>query len=850
MTNAMEESPLWQRTFAETDDARVGRLITSLRGARDRVGQLTTRIASSLPSLTIHDLSHLDGLWTVASTISGDEFSLNPLEGYIFGTAVLLHDAALCFEAYSGGQSAVRETVQWKDAHNRRQINESAINFAEVDFEALRSLHALQAARLATKSWASEEGPQYIIDDADLRTQYGPLIGEIASSHHWNIDDVAERFSVPRPPAPFLRQEWTVDAVLIACLLRTADAGHIDSSRAPTFLLRILEMNSVSRSHWIAQNHLGQVIVSNDDSSQCVVASTAPFGKREAAGWWVAFDLVSQFDKELRHCNSVLSTRTRNGRTFACKSVAAANNVRELADYIETDGWEPTDSSVHVSNVTALVESLGGEQLYGTNADRLTIALRELVQNAADAISARRLVEGQPNFKEHITISLRRSSSTNRYVLQVDDNGVGMSTRTLCEDLLDFGSSFWASERASLEFPGLHAAGHSARGRYGIGFFSIFMAASSVRVFSRRFDTGLDEVRCLSFTNGLSLRPVLTKERPEDFSMDVCTRVDLVLKPNVVSDPQDIRIRRRVMGQEDLHVPFVAYVAALVSGIDAPVSVEMKGEQAQVHNGFPPKRRDQAEWLGKLSYVSAGVNQEAARLITPLSARLREIRDGNICYGLAAISTVRAGPCDFLSAKTIGGLTAREEHYTGDPFVGVIQYLPRSAKRDPGEIVAPRSAVESWLSQQVELLRGHLTPLESVWTSYSLCDFDYDAIDVLQGIPVITSKGRSVWSLSDLSQRLRKGSRLGFRVSDYGSQRLEQNGEQHWIDDIATCLVVGTGKFNEAEISSAGPTKQNSLVGIVHRTLVAQGENPTWTTHSDMYRGVVTGRCDCLEVQI
>ena len=185
MTNAMEKSPLWQRTFAASNDPNVTRLVTSLRGARDRVGHLTSRIAASLPSLTMHDLSHLDGLWTVAGTIADEDFALNPLEGYLFGSAVLLHDAALCFEAYSGGQKAVRETVQWKDAYNRRKTNRGEVNMDTVDFEALRSLHAKRAASLATKLWDAEKDPQYIIDDADVKTQYGPLIGEIASSHHW-----------------------------------------------------------------------------------------------------------------------------------------------------------------------------------------------------------------------------------------------------------------------------------------------------------------------------------------------------------------------------------------------------------------------------------------------------------------------------------------------------------------------------------------------------------------------------------------------------------------------------------------------------------------------------------------
>ena len=419
LTNAMETSPLWQRTYAQSNDPDVDRLVTSLRIARSRVAHLTSRIASSLPSLTIHDLSHLDALWTVAGTIAGDDFDLNPLEAYLFGSAVLLHDSALCFEAYSGGQQAVRDTIQWRDAYSRRCTNQGQPDLDAVDFEALRGLHATRAASLATEPWHTDQGPQYIIDDADLRTQYGPLIGDIAASHHWNIDQVAERFAAPRPSAAFLHHNWSVNPLKVACLLRAADAGHIDSSRAPTFLLKILEMNSISSAHWVAQNHLGQLAVKHDDPTQLVVASTARFREEEAAGWWVAFDLATQLDKELKRCEAVLASVSADKQTFARKRVAAAGNVSELSKaLIQTEGWQPTNSSVHVSDVTALVNTLGGERLYGSHANRLAIALRELVQNAADAIAARRLIGGQPNLRgshhcqasSRVRLSLRSTS--------------------------------------------------------------------------------------------------------------------------------------------------------------------------------------------------------------------------------------------------------------------------------------------------------------------------------------------------------------------------------------------------------------------------------------------------------
>ena len=148
-----------------------------------------------------------------------------------------------------------------------------------------------------------------------------------------------------------------------------------------------------------------------------------------------------------------------------------------------------------------------------------------------------------------------------------------MSQTTLTKDLLDFGRSFWASERAAREFPGVHASGYTPVGRFGIGFFSIFMAAKKVRVYSRRFDKGLDDVRCLTFESGISLRPTLSFERPNDWGMDLCTRVELELEPAVFSHPDQFTIRCNLMGHENFDVTFEDYVSAMVAGIDVSVIV-------------------------------------------------------------------------------------------------------------------------------------------------------------------------------------------------------------------------------------------------------------------------------------
>ena len=328
--------------------------------------------------------------------------------------------------------------------------------------------------------------------------------------------------------------------------------------------------------------------------------------------------------------------------------------------------------------------------------------------------------------------------------------------------------------------------------------------------------------------------------------MDASTRVELVLKSDTVPDPNRIKIPSGVADQPDLYVTFTNYVAALVSGIDVNISIHMEGVPPHVHTRFPPHPGDRAQWLRDLAYISAGVNQPAATVVDEASPRLREMRDGNTCYGLAAISILRSGACSFLSAKAVGGFAAF--HDSSGSYIGTIDHLPKSAAREPGDISAPRSVVEAWLSEQVELLDGHLSPPESIYLSYSLCLFDFDSIDVLQGIVVIRATGYVYWSLKDLAALLRSGHRLGFRVSKRATSHLEQY-DQRPIDGFAVCAVLGTGKFNRAEMSTAGPMHPKSLIGVIHRVLVAQGTNPTWIRHPSVYRSII-GECDCLEVRI
>lgn len=524
------QTPRSDSTTDEQDFFRTQYLLT-----RDRAAQLVSRIAVDLPGMTVHDISHLDALWDTASSVAEGAVSVNPAEAFVLGTSILLHDAAMSLAAYPGGLAEVKTTIAWKDAVARValaseengdetfDINDPPDSIVQqVVPEVLRRLHAERAEELAELGWRDPDGSQlHLVEESELRRFYGPTIGRIAHSHWWSVQKVEQEFS-EELGALANRTVSRIDRIKLACLLRVADALHLDSRRAPRFLRAITHPTGISALHWSFQERLARPHIELD----AVVFTTGrPFGREDAEGWWLAYDTLNAVDRELRDVDLLLQSRGRE--VLKARRVKGVGSPEILARSVETRGWRPVDARLQVSDVPRIVENLGGSKLYGNDP---TVALRELIQNAADAVQARRKYQRRTNDWGLIKVGFR--SDAEQTWLFVEDNGIGMSEQVLTGPLLDFGTSFWRSSLAMEEFPGLMAAGMHAIGRFGIGFFSVFMLGPVVRVYSRRCDKGQDMGRLLEFRGGTASRPILSALTGDPVPVDGGTRVEVLLKDN------------------------------------------------------------------------------------------------------------------------------------------------------------------------------------------------------------------------------------------------------------------------------------------------------------------------------
>ncbi len=710
---AMEETELWRRSLgatggSEQEERFRARLTAALASLRERAKLLGGEIASDHPDFPVHDVSHSDALWGLADRIAGPEAALNPAEAFVFGAAALVHDLGMAAAAYVDGADSLRDDPRWHDrvawalrhAEGRPpRPDEVADPSPEVALAAtaslLRELHAERAERLMSATWTdSKERTYKLLEDDGLRETFGPTIGLMAHSHWWSVTAVGERFSRRLGAPAGCPAEWTTDPLPIACLLRLADASHLDASRAPRFLAALRNPTGVAAEHWEFQAHLAQPFVEKD---RFVFTGTA-FGIDEADAWWRCADTLRAVDREFRAVDALLADRAE-GR-FQVRGVAGTESFERLAERIPTSGWSPADARLQVSDVVRLVERMGGRALYG---DRPDVPLRELVQNASDAVRAQREIEGLGDDWGTVTVRLGEPDGQGTRWLEVEDTGVGMSTEMLSTHLLDFGRSFWDSEQVLKEMPGLLSKGFVPTGRFGIGFFSVFMWGGDVRVTSWRHGESKADTRVLEFSGGLSRRPLLRPAATAEQLGHPGTRVGVELGDEVLD---------RLGVGKDAEAP--SALARLCAWLAPALDVDLVTECA----GSGPKTAvTGGDWRG------LGMDRLARRLEAPppvaaaASAQgkrkrnhdenLRDLRsaDGTL-VGRALLDPGGTNP----GAVAVGGLWATAANNIG----GILLGDPVSVSRHSGLPLVSAEVLSAWASEQAALLTPQVEGAEAL----------------------------------------------------------------------------------------------------------------------------------------
>lgn len=719
ITTTITETRLWRRTLAENKRdkeqirAAKQRLREEFQRFRDRAGDLVEEIAKDIPGLTIHDITHLDALWEVADTILGEyggekDYDINPAEAFVLGGAILLHDAGMSLAAWKDGRSGIKKLPEWPelltaafkaagcDKPSKKQLAAPPLEVEQaVVARILRDRHAKVAEELLEQRWFGKH--QYsLLEDQDLHTAFAVMIGEIARSHWQSVAELERIFQGPEVNTPFCG--WTIDRLKIACILRCADAAQIDNRRAQGFKRALRRPKGVSDTHWRMQEQLYPPTLTKGANDALNYAIGSKFKIEDAEAWWLAFDTLSMIDRELRDVHALLADTNR--RPFAARRVCNIESPERLAQAIGTDGWHPIDAHVHVGDLPRLVHTLGGEALYGN--DR-SVVIRELMQNGADAIRAHRKLKSLPDDWGQITVRTGKEGESEW--LEVEDNGIGLSTQVVRNFLLNFTASYWGSSAMREEFPTL-AQDFAPTGKFGIGFFCVFMIGDHIRITSKRVNT--DKQIVVEFLAGVATRPIVRAPRPDEERSATGTCVRVYLR-------KDVPLASILVDEEQGHhfASLRHLCSYLAPALDVTVKTKRGKEVEQVAVTANDWRdMDAAALLYRTA--SGSLTAENKESVAELAPFLQPIYDskknllGRLCASPDFFRCVDYRPeenCRVGFRGNVGGFGA--DTHMVNQIAGILQALPETAARTRCSFNAKDLLLTDWACKQSDLFKRY-----------------------------------------------------------------------------------------------------------------------------------------------
>jgi molecular chaperone HtpG len=180
------------------------------------------------------------------------------------------------------------------------------------------------------------------------------------------------------------------------------------------------------------------------------------------------------------------------------------------------------------------------------------VFLRELISNASDAINRLRfeMLTAQDALDPKAELSIRIKADKDARIITIQDSGIGMTHDEIVDHL---GTIAQSSARRFLEAAqekNLDASG--LIGQFGVGFYSVFMAAEWVRVTSRSFRPDAQAVTW--YATGDDSFDVSAAEMTERG-----TRVEIKLKEDAAEFAEEYRLKNIIHKHSD-YIGFPIYV--------------------------------------------------------------------------------------------------------------------------------------------------------------------------------------------------------------------------------------------------------------------------------------------------
>ncbi len=441
---------------------------------------------------TKHDISHINGMLMSLEYIIPAKVKeqLTSADWLLIVLSFYFHDLGmLVTQQEYENRNQSREFQKFKGKYLESAYNLSSIASLDPDqqerfiFEEYVRKH--HGERIS--NWILDENSPFVSYDsnvtevvAELVKNLPPLfkvdLAKVCASHSLDDLDDFEKYKITQSYGTTPQERANV--FYVALILRTADLLHITQDRTPIIEYRVIApTNPISQEEWAKQGAVASVtpkIPIDEDGNKC---PNQPSDTLEVNAY---FENERGFFSLIEYLNYVRIQLKNSFRLneIARKKYASSYDFpwKDIDDSsIQTKNFERKQLSFTIDQ-NKVLSLLVGETLY----NNLSVSLRELAQNAIDAVKVRNYelhstptsVESEP-YSPKIKVIWDEKSKE----LIIMDNGTGMNLDIIENHLLKVGSSRYQDPDFQKKHPG-----YNSISRFGIGLLTCFLIADDVDI--------------------------------------------------------------------------------------------------------------------------------------------------------------------------------------------------------------------------------------------------------------------------------------------------------------------------------------------------------------------------------
>lgn len=460
--------------------------------------------------------------------------NLNVIEISILLLSAYLHDIGIMLKM--GEKEEIKASVQFEEFKKKhKQAFESIKNISSEKFEIEANLAENYMLKIFLKPFHFERTYKYIKENLyEILTYKGISFCEdlalVCASHSIDTWSLGHKEQVGRSNIDKYRRDKKIAGLkcniqYLSICLKLADILSFDEEYFPVELIEYIgEKEKIFYSDWIKHLKIDNWQITNRDliyEVQCTHPVYQHF----------LFKLLELIEDELDKSTYLISdNNTEIAKTYKINISRKVNlDYIQPLDFI----YGPLKFELDYLKVVNL---LMGEQLYG----RKNIVVRELLQNAIDACKHREILENLTGSSQYIpTIRVDLKTQDGKYVLIVEDNGVGMDLHIVQNYLINVGSSYYRSR----EFEKLKNI-YSSKGiefdpvsRFGIGILSCFMIAEKIEIETYRMNPEFEDSQPLFIqVEGNNKFFIIRENEKKEFG----TKLTLFIKDSIIEDEDTI----------------------------------------------------------------------------------------------------------------------------------------------------------------------------------------------------------------------------------------------------------------------------------------------------------------------